>query len=105
MRTIADPNNLQLLFKAIADAGNHVVDQRSKGSGHRPCCVIRGADLQDVVGLLHAHGGMQFKDELAFWPLNAHCRVVEFDFDTARNINRAIGYTGHYKYSKTQNSD
>ena len=88
LRTVADPDQFELALKALADAGDQVVDQGAHGAGHGRIAGLAQHDIDLVVLLLDADVPVDVHRHLSNRPLHGQVLALQLHIHALGNLNR-----------------
>ena len=91
--TVADTNKFQLFLETLADAMDHIAQQRAHGSGHRPGRVIGWGDTENSVVKVYGNGRMDIEFHGPFAAFYRDALTVDLDLDALGHFDRSFCYT------------
>ena len=88
--TVPDTLERQALFEALADTGDHVVQQGTEGSRHGHVLGVGPFHAALPILQRERNGGVQVHFQVALRTLDAHLGVADVDIDALGDLDRCI---------------
>src|SRR5690606_22714472 len=92
---VTNADQLQLALEALADAGDHVVEQRAQGPGHGPATLIGGSQVDVPVLDLHLDARRTALGQGTLRTLDLDLLLVDRPLDALRQRDRLLGNSWH----------